>query len=48
MMAENERFFLERGLERMKGFSICGLVLGIIAAICGGCAVVFSAIGLRR
>ena len=39
---------MERGLERMKGFSICGLVLGIIAAICGGCAVVFSAIGLWR
>lgn len=32
----------------MKGFSICGLALGIAAAVCGVCAVVFSAIGLRR
>ena len=37
-------------LERrdfMKGFSVCGLVLGITAAVCGVCAVVFSFLGLR-
>lgn len=32
----------------MKGFSICGLVLGSAAVACGVCAVVFSALGLRR
>lgn len=32
----------------MKGFSVCGLVLGIIASLCGTCAIVFSALGLRR
>ena len=32
----------------MKGFSVCGLVLGIIASLCGACAIVFSALGLRR
>lgn len=32
----------------MKGFSVCGLVLGISAAVCGICAVVFSFLGLSR
>ena len=32
----------------MKGFSVCGLVRGITAAVCGVCAVVFSLLGLRR
>lgn len=32
----------------MKGFSICGLALGVAAVTCGICAVVFSALGLRR
>lgn len=40
--------FLGKGAFGMKGFSVCGLVLGIIAAVCGACAVVFSALGLRR
>ena len=38
----------KRGVLRMKGFSVCGLVLGITAAVCGVCAVVFSVLGLRR
>ena len=31
----------------VKGFSICGLVLGITATVCGVCAVAFSFLGLR-
>ena len=32
----------------LKAFSISGFVLGIVAAVCGLCAVVFSFLGLRR
>ena len=38
----------KKGGHKMKGFSVCGLVLGIIASLCGACAIVFSALGLRR
>lgn len=48
MIQYRERFALvpERR-DFVKGFSICGLVLGITAAVCGVCAVVFSFLGLR-
>lgn len=32
----------------MKGFSITGLILGIIAAAAGAAAIVMSAIGLAK
>jgi hypothetical protein len=32
----------------MKGFSISGFVLGVVAAVCGVCALVFSLVGLKH
>ena len=47
-MGYNDSDTSKKGVLRMKGFSVCGLVLGITAAVCGVCAVVFSVLGLRR
>jgi len=33
---------------QVKGFSISGLVLGIIGVACGACAVVFSCLALKK
>ncbi len=32
----------------MKGFSVTGLVLGIVGAVCGACAVVFACLGMKK
>lgn len=47
-MRYNDSKISKKEVPEMKGFSICGMVLGITATVCGVCSVVFSFLGLVR